>query len=167
MDKCCLDKCYSDSWLTESGCSRECLCKILASQHVQKKLKSWWWWGGVGCWWWSRPVLGFSFSQAEQFFESISKIKGTRWDGWGSGQVSALHCKLLQLILLFILNNIVLWSGMGHKKEEKCNFVLQRQKQVLCASKQNIRLFNLKTNNATIPSMVNGECFGSCYSAVL
>ena len=22
-------------------------------------------WGGVG-WWWSRPVLGFSFSQAEQ-----------------------------------------------------------------------------------------------------
>ena len=25
------------------------------------------WGGGVGWWWWSRPSLGLSFSQAEQY----------------------------------------------------------------------------------------------------
>ena len=34
----------------------------LACLEVAEKFVVGWWW-----WWWSRPVLGFSFSQAEQY----------------------------------------------------------------------------------------------------
>ena len=33
-----------------------------------------WGGGGVGWWWWSRPVLGFSFSQAEQHVPKKIKL---------------------------------------------------------------------------------------------
>ena len=40
-------------------------------------------WGGVG-WWWSRPVLGFSFSQAEQkhikYLQSYLPLQDSYWN---------------------------------------------------------------------------------------
>ena len=40
---------------------------FLARLEVAEKFVVGWWWGGGGVGWWSRPSLGFSFSQAEQY----------------------------------------------------------------------------------------------------
>ena len=45
-DKCCLDKCHSDSRLTESGWYSECLCKISARLKVAEKFVVVVGWGG-------------------------------------------------------------------------------------------------------------------------
>ena len=58
QDKCCLDKCHSDIWLTEPGGYSECLARLEVAEKFVVVV--------VG---WPRPRLGFCFSQAEQFSE--------------------------------------------------------------------------------------------------
>ena len=47
--------------------------KFAVGAVTAEKSLWWWWWGGGGVGW-TRPVLGFSLSQAEQYYKNISKI---------------------------------------------------------------------------------------------
>ena len=66
-----VDKDGMRGWGDQFMCLREAhipnLSLLLCLEAFEKFLVGWWWWGGVG---WSRPVLGFSLSQAEQLLQN-------------------------------------------------------------------------------------------------
>jgi len=60
------------------------------------------WW-----WWWFRPVLGFSFSQAEQYFSKSGGKGGGTFRVRKTGYITNDHITIQSAFLLFYIFSLL------------------------------------------------------------